>query len=256
MSQVALLSLPSTVVTVIVAEPRAFAVTKPVLLTVAIEVLLELHVTAGLVVLLGDTVAESCRVLSTTMLAVVLFKLTPVASCGVTVTAQVALLLLPSAVVTVIVAEPTALAVTKPVLLTVAIDVLLELHVTAGLVVLLGDTVAVNCNVLSTTMLAVVLFKLTPVASCGVTVTAQVALLLLPSAVVTVMVAVPTALAVTKPLLLTVAIEVLLDFHVTAGFVVLLGVTVAVSCSVLSTTMLADVLFRLTPVASCGVTVT
>ena len=61
------------------------------------------------------------------------------------------------------------------------------------------------------------------------TVNAQVALLLLPSAVVTVIVAVPGALAVTKPLLLTVATVVLLDFHVTFLFVVLLGVTVAVS---------------------------
>ena len=48
-----------------------------------------------------------------------------------TVKAQVALLLLPSAVVTVMVADPGALAVTKPLLLTVATEVLLDFHVTA-----------------------------------------------------------------------------------------------------------------------------
>jgi hypothetical protein len=46
------------------------------------------------------------------------------------------------------------------------------------------------------------------------TVTAHVAVLL-PSAVVTVIVAVPTAIPVTLPLDDTVATEVLLDFHVT-----------------------------------------
>ena len=53
--------------------------------------------------------------------------------------------------------------------------------------------------------------------------------MLLPSAVVTVIVAVPGALAVTRPELLTVATVVLLDFHVTFLLLVLLGVTVAVS---------------------------
>lgn len=80
----------------------------------------------------------------------------PVANRGVTVTWQVALLLLPSAVVTVIVAVPTIFAVTKPVLLTVATDVLLDDQVTLLSAVSSGDTVAVSCSVLSTIMLAVV----------------------------------------------------------------------------------------------------
>ena len=50
---------PSAVVAVIVAVPRAFAVTRPVLLTVATFELLEVQVTAGLFVLLGVTVAVS-----------------------------------------------------------------------------------------------------------------------------------------------------------------------------------------------------
>ena len=82
------------------------------------------------------------------------------------------------------------------------------------------------------------------------TVKAQVALLLLPSAVVTVMVADPGALAVTKPLLLTVATVVLLDFQVTFLLLVLLGVTVAVSCSVCPVFSVAEVLLSETPVAS------
>ena len=82
------------------------------------------------------------------------------------------------------------------------------------------------------------------------TVNAQVALLLLPSAVVTVMVAVPGALAVTRPELLTVATVVLLDFHVTFLLLVLLGVTVAVSWSVCPVFSVAEVLFNDTPVAN------
>ena len=75
-----------------------------------------------------------------------------------------ALRLVPSVVVAVIVADPTLLAVTKPVLSTVAMAVLLEVHATVLLLALLGDTVAVSCRVLSTTRLAVVLFSEMPVA--------------------------------------------------------------------------------------------
>ena len=64
-----------------------------------------------------------------------------------TVTVQVAVLLEPSAVVAVMVAVPLDTAVTKPVLLTVATDVLLLLHVTLLSVALLGVTVADNCRV-------------------------------------------------------------------------------------------------------------
>jgi hypothetical protein len=61
------------------------------------------------------------------------------------------------------------------------------------------------------------------------TVIAEVAVLL-PLTVVTVMVAVPAALVVTNPFVFTVATAVLLELHVTSGFVALLGETVAVSC--------------------------
>ena len=81
----------------------------------------------------------------------------------------------------------------------------------------------------------------------GLTVTAHVAVFP-PSAVVTVISAVPTALAVTVPSFPTVATSSLLDFQVTFLFVALSGVTVAVSFSVLPTSMVVAVLLRLTPV--------
>ena len=62
------------------------------------------------------------------------------------VTPHVAVLF-PSAVVTVIVADPKATPVTRPVELTVATAVLPELQLTALFVAFAGDTVAVNCVV-------------------------------------------------------------------------------------------------------------
>ena len=64
------------------------------------------------------------------------------------------------------------------------------------------------------------------------TVTAQEAVRFEPSAVVAVMVAVPSAIAVTTPALLTVATDVLLLVQVTFLFVALAGVTVAISVAV------------------------
>jgi hypothetical protein len=66
--------------------------------------------------------------------------------------------------VAVIVAVPTTLPVTTP-LLTVAILVLLELHVTVLFVAFDGFTVAVNVSVASISIVVLVLFKLTDVTS-------------------------------------------------------------------------------------------
>lgn len=66
-----------------------------------------------------------------------------VASCF-TVTLQLALRLDPSAVFAVMTAVPVDLAVTTPEDETVDTLVLLELHVTDGLEVVLGETVAVS----------------------------------------------------------------------------------------------------------------
>ena len=54
-----------------------------------------------------------------------------------------------------IVAEPAALPVTTPLVLTVATEVLLEVHVTALFVALEGDTVAVKAFVAPTAIEAV-----------------------------------------------------------------------------------------------------
>ena len=74
--------------------------------------------------------------------------------------------------------------------------------------------VALNCCVPPIRIDAVVGLTVTPVTSIGLTVMIEVAVLE-PSAVVTVMVAVPTLRPVTNPLVLTVAIDVLLLLQVT-----------------------------------------
>ena len=70
----------------------------------------------------------------------------------------------PSCVVTVIVALPAAIAVTSPVLSTVATDVLPELQVIFLFVASDGKTKVVNCWVAFTEMVADVGVTLTPVA--------------------------------------------------------------------------------------------
>ena len=83
------------------------------------------------------------------------------------------------------------------------------------------------------------------------TVTEHVAVLL-PSAVFTVMVAVPGATALTLPLESTVAMLLLLELHDTSLLVALLGLTVAVSVKEPPTVMLAEVLSNETPVTATG----
>ena len=134
---------------------------------------------------------------------------------ALTVTAQVAFLL-PSAVVTVIVALPAALAVTTPEAETVATSVLLDDQVTSLFVAFSGVTVAVSVAVSPSVRVNEVLSRLTPVTETvfALTVTTQSAVLP-PSSVVTRMVASPAATAVTVPFSSTVATAVFKDFHVT-----------------------------------------
>lgn len=228
--QVAVLP-PSSVRTVIVAEPEAFAVTTPLDETVATDVLLDDQETPVFVALDGDTVAVRLPVLPATRLIVDRFKETPVTEivAAVTETEQVAFFE-PSCVVQVMVAEPAAFAVTTPEDETVATDVLLDDHVTALLEALEGETVAVSVPVVPAVKDILVLFRETPVTETvpALTVTEHVAVLP-PSDVVHVIVADPADLAVTVPSEETVATEVLLDDHVTALLVALLGETVGVS---------------------------
>lgn len=139
---------PSEVVTVIFATPIATAVTTPVELTVATAVLDELHVTAVLVASLGDIVALRVAVFPIMTERVLLESVTPVTGL-VTVTTQEAVLL-PSVVVTVIVAEPAEIAVTKPEELTVATEALEELQEIDAFEALAGETVAVSDDVAPT----------------------------------------------------------------------------------------------------------
>ena len=101
------------------------------------------------------------------------------------------------------------------------------------------------------------LSRVTPVTDivAGFTVTVQLAVLL-PSAVVTVMVAVPAATGVTNPFA-TVATLSLFELQVTALFVALLGATVAVSVSAAPPTVsVRVVLSSVTPITDIGFTVT
>jgi hypothetical protein len=219
---------PSVVVTVIVAVPGPTAVTVP-LLTVATLLLLDDQLTALFVALLGFTVAVRVPVEVPPMVRVrlVWFRLTlltGVGGGGLTVTAQVAVCP-PSWVVTVIVAVPAATAVTVP-LFTVATAGLFDDQLIAGLVAFAGTMLADRVVVPPGVRFKAVVFSLTPVTG-WITVTAQDAVLL-PSAVVTMIVAVPAATAVTVPLF-TEATPVLVEVHDTAGFAALDGLIAAVS---------------------------
>ena len=90
-----------------------------------------------------------------------------------TVTVQVAVLP-PSAVVTVMVAEPALTAVTFPLASTVATAVLLDAQVTALSVAPLGATVAVSRSEPPTVRVVLVLFSVTPVTAMVGSVTASV----------------------------------------------------------------------------------
>ena len=151
-----------------------------------------------------------------------------------TVTLQVEFLL-PSSVVTVIVAIPVLTAVIFPTLSTVTIVGFEDVHATTLFIAFVGFTVASKISVAPTIREAEVLFKLTEVTlTIGlsiVTVTVQVEVLL-PSTVVAVMVTVPAPIAVIFPALSTVAMVLSDDVHVTALFVALLGLIVDVKVSV------------------------
>ena len=147
-----------------------------------------------------------------------------------TVTAQVSLIFVPSAVA-VIVAVPLPFAVTLPSWSTVAAFSLSDVHVTFLFVTFDGVNVTVSFDILLYCNDNACASSLIPVIALFVTVTMQVSVKP-PSAVITVIVAVPRAFAVTSPLALTIATAVLLDVHVINLFVAFGGVTVAVNCDV------------------------
>src|SRR6266480_1017113 len=250
--------LPS-LVAVIVAEPAATPVTKPLLLTVATAVLLLDHVTTRPVrVPPAESLvtAESCRVPPTKRLADA--GLTVTDATGTIVTVMTAVPLLPS-LAAVIVAEPAATPVTKPALLTVATAALLLAQVTtrpASELPAESFVTAESCGVAPTAMLADV--GLTVTEATGTLATVMVALLLLPS-LVAVTVADPRATAVTRPLPLTVATAELLLAQVTTRPMSALpaeSLGTAVSCAEEPTKMVAELGEMVTAATGTGLTVT
>jgi hypothetical protein len=172
-----------------------------------------------------------------------------------TLTTQVAVLL-PSSVLTVMVALPTDTPVTAPFDI-VATALLLLFHVTFLLVALEGATVAIKVSEAPSIMVVDVLFKDTPVTATGaaLTVTAQVAVLF-PSSVVTVIVALPADTPETMPLNDTEATVLLLLLHITFLLVALEGSIVATKVSDPPTVRLVMVLLSVTPVTATGAALT
>ena len=144
----------------------------------------------------------------------------------------------PSTVVAVIVASPTAIAVTTPLASTVAIDSSDDDHSTDFSVANSGSTIATSVSVSFASRLISDLSSVIDVANVGMTVTLHVAERFEPSTVVAVIVASPTAIAVTTPLASTVAIDSSEDDQVTALFIANSGRIVATSIALSATSRL------------------
>jgi hypothetical protein len=135
---------------VMVEEPAATPVASPLLLTVAVDVLDEVQVTCEVISWVVESeyvpVAVNCWVAPAAMLAVA--GVTAIEDRVAAVTVRVADPDLPLKVA-VMVAEPAALAVARPLLLTVAVVVLEELQVTCEVIVWVVESeyvpVATNC---------------------------------------------------------------------------------------------------------------
>ena len=157
--------------TFIVAVPGAMAVTTPVAETVATPSLSDDQVRVLSVVFVGDTVAVKVVVAPTFMVISSTLRVTEVEVMGFTVTLQVAVLL---PFLTVIVAVPGAMAVTTPVVDTVATLSLSDDHVRVLSVVFAGDTVPVSVEVAPTSSVNASSLRVRLVDTTGVTVTSQV----------------------------------------------------------------------------------
>src|SRR3989441_339168 len=238
----AALPLCPSLVAVIVAAPTTTPVTSPLELTVAAAGLLDAHVTVRPVSGLPFAslgVAVSCTVLPSFTLADGGATATDATGAGVTVIAAVPLC--PSEVA-VIVAEPVATAVTRPLAPTVATVTFELAHATARPVnglPLASLGVAASCTVRPTATLAVA--GVTETDATGTLVTVILDAPLCPSDVA-VIVAAPNPTAVTSPLPPTVATAALLLAHVTTrpdSGAPLASFGVAVSCSVCPTCRLA-----------------
>jgi hypothetical protein len=202
----------------VTSPPATTPVARPELLTVAMEVLLEVHVallvTSRVEPSLYLPVAVNCCVLPAGTEAEEGVSWREVGTGGVTVSWAVALT--PLRVAVRVTGPPIATPVARPELLTVAMEVLLEVHVallvTSRVEPSLYLPVAVNWFVPPTGTEAVEGVSWREVGTGGVTVSWAVALTPLRAAVrVT---GPPAATPVARPELFTVAMEVLLEVHV------------------------------------------
>ena len=228
-----------------VEEPAATPVARPLLLTVAVDVLDELQVTCVVIFWVVESeyvpVAVYCWLLPAARLAVAGVTAMEDRVAAVTVRVAVPDLPLKAAVM---VAVPATLAVARPLLFTVAVVVLDELQVTCAVIFWVVESeyvpVAVNCWVVPAALLAVA--GVTAIEDRVAAVTVRVAVPDLPLKAA-VMVAVPATLAVARPLLLTVAVVVLDELQVTCAVISRLVpseyVPVAANCWVVPAALLA-----------------
>src|SRR5207249_3930673 len=206
--------LPS-LVAVMVAEPAATPVTSPLPFTVATPVLLLAQVTTRPVRTAPPAsfgVAESCTVCPTCTLGAAGLTVTDATGTFVTVSAEVPFT--PS-LVAVIVAEPAATPVTRPLLFTVATPVLLLAQVTTRPVNAVPPAsfgVAESCTACPTCTLGAAGLTVTDATGAFTVVIAVVPLM--PSLVAVIVVG-PAATPVTSPLPSTAATPALLLTHVT-----------------------------------------
>ena len=148
-------------------------------------------------------------------------RVIPDTRTGLTATSQVAVL---SPALAVIVTLPTLIALTTPLLSTVAIVASDVDQVMVLSVALSGETVAFKVVVSPSSNSTFVLSRVIPDTRTGLTVISHVAVL---SPALAVIVTLPTLIALTTPLLSTVAIEASDVVHVTVLSIALSGETVA-----------------------------
>jgi hypothetical protein len=115
-------------IVILIGPPTPTPVTRPLALTVAIEVLLEVYVTALTVAFVGSMVGVSCCVPVTSRFVMLLGEAVMLLTeVGITVTGTVLVTPEPSvADIVILIGPPTPTPVTRPLALTVAIEVLLE----------------------------------------------------------------------------------------------------------------------------------
>ena len=245
---------PSLVVTVIVAFPSAIAVTFPFSSTLATFSSLLIQETSLFVASSGKILAINFNSSFTFNSDEVLSNETPVtlisSPFGSTVISQLAVNP-PSLVVTVIVAFPSAIAVTFPFSSTLATFSSLLIQETSLFVASSGKILAINFNSSFTFNSDEVLSNETPVtlisSPFGSTVISQLAVNP-PSLVVTVIVAFPSAIAVIFPFLSTLATFSSLLVQDTSLLVAFSGKVLAINLSSSSTFNSTEVLSNETPV--------